>query len=174
MDSSHQNVVPYNPEWASLFISEAEILKPIFADSLVSIEHIGSTSIPSFPSKPIIDIGVLIKSHTEAENFIEPLVELGYAFDRELHNRTEFPERHFFRKGEPTQFHLSIAYADKAKFWPRQLAFRDYLRSHSEARDAYAKLKQELIAADPTGRDTYISGKTEFVNDVLQRAGFNQ
>lgn len=155
-----------------MYAKEAELLRPVFGDALIDIEHIGSTSIPGLSSKPIIDIAVLIRTHHEADSFIEPLMELGYVFNKELHAKTQFPERHFFRKGEPTQFHLSVAYADKAKFWPRQILFRDYLRSHPEARDEYARLKEKLIKEDPTGSDMYISGKTAFVSAVLKETGF--
>lgn len=173
MNPSHEQIVEYKEDWAEAFEKEAEKLKPVFGESLVAIEHIGSTSIPGLVGKPIVDIGVLIKSYEEADNFVEPLATLGYKFDREMHEKTEFPERHFFRKGEPTQFHLSIAYSDKAKFWPRQILFRNYLRTHAEDRDRYGELKKKLLEADPTGVGSYISGKTEFVQEILKKAGFN-
>ncbi len=173
MNSSHEKILESDPKWAEAYAEEAEKLRPVFGESLVEIEHIGSTSIPGLAAKPIVDIAVLIKNHEEADNFIEPLLALGYKFDREMHEKTEFPERHFFRKSEPTQFHLSIAYADKAKFWPRQILFRDYLRSHPEDRDRYGELKKKLLEADPTGVGSYISGKTEFVQEILNKAGFN-
>jgi GrpB-like predicted nucleotidyltransferase (UPF0157 family) len=173
MNSSHEQIIEYSPDWAEAYEGEAEKLKPVFGESLVAVEHIGSTSVPGLVGKPIVDIGVLIKNHEEADNFVEPFAALGYKFDRDLHEKTEFPERHFFRKGEPTQFHLSIAYADKAKFWSRQILFRDYLRSHPEDRDRYGALKKKLLEADPTGVASYISGKTEFIQEILNKAGFN-
>ena len=173
MNSSHKQILPYDPSWADAYKTEAERLKPIFGDSLVGIEHIGSTSVPGLASKPIIDIGVLIKSHMEANNFIESLAILGYVFDRDLHEKTQFPERHFFRKGNPTQFHLSVAYADKAKFWSRQLLFRNYLRTHPEDRRRYEELKKKLIAEDPSGTGAYISGKSELIQEILKKAGFS-
>jgi GrpB-like predicted nucleotidyltransferase (UPF0157 family) len=163
-NTSHEKIVPYNPEWASQYENEAEKLKTVFGDSLLGIEHIGSTSVVGLDSKPIIDIMVLVANSTEADRFILPLAELGYPFDTEVQSQIEFPERHLFRKGNPTQFHLSIAYADKGSFWKRQLAFRDYLREHPEERDRYAELKQNLIKEDPSGQDEYIAGKTELIN----------
>lgn len=172
MDSSHQQIISYDPNWIEIYNTEAQKLKEVFGDSLLGIEHIGSTSVPGLASKPIIDIAVLIENHEDAEKFISALAEIGYIFDEGLHMKTEFPERHLFRKGSPTSSHLSIAYADKGSFWKRQLAFRDYLRTHPKDRDRYATLKQKLIQEDPTGQNGYISGKTELINEILDKTGF--
>lgn len=173
-DASHEQIAQYNPKWNNLYESEAAELKGIFRNDLLGIEHIGSTSVPGLLAKPIIDIMVLVENQEKAEQFIRPLHELGYIFDTDLHSKTQFPERHFFRKGKPTNYHLSIAYKNKGSFWKRQLAFRDYVRSHSEDRDKYASLKQKLIKEDPTGTEKYIQGKTDLINEMLDKAGFEK
>lgn len=173
-DSSHEQVVLYDPEWVDLYEKEADKLKEVFGNDLLGIEHIGSTSVPGLSAKPIIDIMVLVESPEVADQVAPKLQELGYPFDMELHKKTEFPERHLFRKGKPTEFHLSIAYANKGSFWKRQLAFRDYLREHSEEKDRYAELKQKLIEEDPTGQSAYIGGKTDLINEMLDKSGFER
>ena len=85
------------------------------------------------------------------------------------------PERYFWTKGDPIKYHLSIAFTDVGGFWPRQILFRDYLRSNSDARAEYAKLKEELIRKHPsslTGDGAYSQGKTEFVYRILRLAGW--
>jgi GrpB-like predicted nucleotidyltransferase (UPF0157 family) len=171
MDSSHTQILPYNPAWADMYEAEAEKLKAVFGDELLGIEHIGSTSISGLASKQIIDIMVLIDSHENVAKFIPELEKIGYPFDPDSHT-DKSTERHLFRKGNPTQYHLSIAYESRGSFWKRQLAFRDYLRDHPEDRDKYAKLKLELIKKDPTGKDTYIGGKTDLINEILDKSGF--
>lgn len=170
-DSSHEQVALYNPEWVNVYETEAEKLKEVFGDDLLGIEHIGSTSVPGLPAKSIIDIMVLIDSHENAEKYIPKLEAIGYPFDSAAHT-DKSTERHLFRKGNPTEYHLSIAYADRGSFWERQLAFRDYLREHPEERDRYAELKQKLIKEDPTGKNGYIGGKTDLVNEMLDKSGF--
>lgn len=170
-DSSHEKIVPYNPTWIELYKKEAEKIKEVFGDKVLGIEHIGSTSVLGLPSKPIIDIVVLVSNHKDAEEFIPQLKEIGYSFDTTSHTDMS-TERHLLRKGDPTQFHLSIAYTDRGGFWKRQLAFRDYLREHPKERDTYAELKRKLIKEDPTGKNKYISGKTDFVNQILDKAGY--
>ncbi len=172
IDISHTEIQNYNPEWIKVYEEESNKIKELIGDKIIEIEHIGSTSIPDLSSKPIIDIAILISSWEDADNLIGSLESLGYTFDTNLHQSQNNPERHLFRKGNPTEFHLSIAYKDKASFWERQILFRDYLREHPEEREHYAKLKQELITKDPTGKDNYVMGKTDFVMSVLKKAGF--
>lgn len=78
----------------------------------------------------------------------------------------------FFRKGNPTEFHLSVTYEDRGSFLERQLLFRDYLRTNNTDRDEYASLKKDLIKQDPTGLNSYIENKTDFVMKILKKAGF--
>jgi GrpB-like predicted nucleotidyltransferase (UPF0157 family) len=48
--------------------------------------------------------------------------------------------------------------------------FRDYLRTHSEARDAYATLKKELAAQFGSDRISYTAAKHDFIRLLIQRA----
>jgi GrpB-like predicted nucleotidyltransferase (UPF0157 family) len=99
----------------------------------------------------------------DADKFVDSLDQLGYWYDKSKSSG----ERHFFKKGKPTEFHLSIAYTDKGNFWERQILFRDYLRIYPKARNEYSPLKENLLKKDPTGNDYYISGKSEFVQKIL-------
>lgn len=47
-------LVPHNPKWSELFEQEKQSLIDVFGDSIIAIEHIGSTAIPDIPAKPII------------------------------------------------------------------------------------------------------------------------
>jgi len=165
-DISHTILLPYQPAWAKKFDQEKNKLLELFGAKALIVEHIGSTSIPGLSSKPIVDIAVLIEKGEEGDEFIESLKELGYRYDEP----SSSGERHFFRKGDPTEFHLSIAYKDRGGFWDRQTLFRDYLRKHDDLRDEYAWLKAALLERDPTGKDSYIAGKSDFVNKVLDLA----
>ncbi len=169
---SHSVIEEYNPEWKEKFEEEAERIKALLGDKIISIEHIGSTSVPGAISKPIIDMAILISTHKDADSVAESLSELDYPFDLEEHNKTKSHERHLLRKGNPTEYHLSIAYADKASFLERQLLFRDYLRQHPESIEEYNELKRRLIKEDPTGKNGYIGSKTDFVMSILKKAGF--
>ena len=166
MDTSHTHLLTYQFFWNEKFLTEKEKIQNIFGNEALAIEHIGSTSIEGLSSKPIIDIAVLIEKRESGDKFIQPLEELGYLMD----TKNVSTERHFFRKGKPTEFHLSIAYADVGGFWERQILFRDYLRNHPDVRDEYANIKKNLLKNDPTGVENYIHGKTDFILKVLELA----
>jgi GrpB-like predicted nucleotidyltransferase (UPF0157 family) len=53
------------------------------------------------------------------------------------------------------------------------LNLRDYLRKHPQAAAAYGKLKESLAAQFPEDIDSYVSGKTDFILEVLREAGFS-
>jgi len=48
------------------------------------------------------------------------------------------------------------------------------LRSHPDVRDEYAALKKDLIEKYPDGVGEYSEGKTEFVQKVLDLAGWKE
>lgn len=172
LDQSHAEVQEYDPKWKEIYEDEAQKIKDLLGDKITSIEHIGSTSIPGLASKPIIDMAITVPSWKDAQGLIEPLSTLGYPSESTQIDESNAGERWLFRKGNPTRFHLSITYNDRGSFLERQILFRDYLKEHDEARDAYSKLKKELIMKDPTGKDMYIEGKTDFVMSTLKKAGF--
>lgn len=165
-DISHTQLLPHQSSWKKDFQLEKIEIQKVFGNKALHIEHIGSTSIDELPSKPIIDIAVLIEKSEDADKYVQSLDRIGYWYDKE----NSSGERHFFRKGKPTEFHLSIAYLDKGNFWERQILFRDYLRSHPKARDEYATLKESLLGINPTGNKNYIEGKGKFVQKILDLA----
>lgn len=158
---SHTQLLPSQSSWKEKFQAERDKIQNVFGDAAISIEHIGSTSIEGLSSKPIIDIAVMVENHEDADAFTEPLAQIGYRF------HSSSTERHFYVKGDPIEYHLSIAYADRGGFWKRQILFRDYLRNHPEARDEYTRLKESLLKEDPSGSDGYVGGKSEFIQRIL-------
>ena len=46
----------------------------------VAIEHVGSTSVPGLPAKPIIDITVAVQQIGDALRCIPPLATVGYLY----------------------------------------------------------------------------------------------
>jgi len=169
---SHSVIEEYNSEWKEKFEEEADKIKNLLGEKITSIEHIGSTSIPGTISKPIIDMAITISTYKNADGVAESLSELGYPFDKENHDEANSTERHLLRKGNPVEYHLSIAYKDRGCFLERQILFRDYLREHGDAVEEYNKLKRQLIKEDPTGKNGYIESKTDFVMGILKKAGF--
>ena len=51
------------------------------------------------------------------------------------------------------------------------LAVREVLRSHDDLRDAYSEVKTALAADPQMDIDTYLAGKSEVVQQVLEVSG---
>jgi GrpB-like predicted nucleotidyltransferase (UPF0157 family) len=52
-----------------------------------------------------------------------------------------------------------------------QIAVRDYLRAHAESAARYGALKKQLATRFPSDVNSYVFGKTDFVLEILRRAG---
>ncbi len=113
VDSSHIQLVEYDSNWENIFQAESHLIKELFGGVIIVVEHIGSTSIPGLSAEPIIVIAVLISSYENHLFFTENLAELRYEYDQ----KGSSTERHFYRKGMPTQFHLSISFKNQGHFW---------------------------------------------------------
>lgn len=165
-----KGIESYSSEWAKKYEIEAEKIKIALGNEIKDIQHIGSTSIPGMIAKPLIDIGILVVSIDDIDSFTKKLEPLGYVYKPDMSS----PERIFLRKGNPVEFHLSIA-CPKHTFWNRQIVFRDYLRSHPEYIEAYNQLKLHNLKltpeedfADLSKSKTYNQGKGDFVEKVLK------
>ena len=54
------NIVEHDLRWEKMFEIEKAILKKVFNENIIQIEHIGSTSVPNLAAKPIIDIIIIV------------------------------------------------------------------------------------------------------------------
>jgi GrpB-like predicted nucleotidyltransferase (UPF0157 family) len=163
-------LVEYDPRWPELFDAEAGRLREVLGARIGAVEHIGSTSIPGMPAKPVLDLMASVATLEEAQRMIGELEAIGYLWGPR--DMQDVPDRRYFvrnREDGASTHHLSLAEATSV-FWRRQIAFRDYLRANLDSREAYAQLKRELAARFPADRPSYTEGKTGFVSQVLRAA----
>jgi GrpB-like predicted nucleotidyltransferase (UPF0157 family) len=160
-------VVPYRVEWPALFSEEAERLRAVFGPELIALHHIGSTSVPGLPAKPIIDMLPEVRDIRAVDGLNEALAGLGYLARGEY----GIPGRRYFTKGGPTHrtHHMHCFEHDDPGF-ARHLAFRDYLIAHPEEAEAYGRLKLALAQQFPTDIVAYMDGKDAFIKEVERKA----
>lgn len=171
-------IAEYNPAWPAMFEEERERLQGAIGEWEEHIEHVGSTAIPGIGAKPIIDIGVALRSFEDALFCITPLVELGYDCLGEF----GIPRRIYFRKRTKSpvpgqtyddgvsRTHQIHMYEQTHEQFVGHIAFRDFLRSHPDARDEYEALKRRL-ASELEDIEAYADAKSEFVQRIWRLAG---
>lgn len=161
-------VVDYDPAWARHFEQLRASLWEAVHDAAISIEHVGSTSVPGLAAKPIVDLDIVVRSSEESATVIQRLDPLGYTHRGDL----GIVGREAFRNppGGPTH-HLYVCLEGSLGL-RNHLAVRDYLRSHPDKAIAYGELKRQLAEKFPDDIDSYIDGKADFLQGILRASGF--
>jgi len=132
-----------------LFRQEKERIEAALPQAL-AIEHVGSTAVVNLGGKGIIDLAIAVKKK-EMESASAALQRLGYEY------RPSFStsDRWYFVGYRPDpeegnrRYHIHLMDPANPE-WHELIEFREYLRTHPEAAEEYARLKQH--AAD-TARD---------------------
>ncbi|MGY5344046.1 GrpB family protein [Paenibacillus glucanolyticus] len=156
-----------DPAWLNKGLHEVAELKQLLAQyGVVQIEHIGSTSIPGMPAKPIIDVMAKIQSFEEIDCIAEMLEVHRWSYvPPELDGRTY--RRFFVRvRNDRRECHLHLM-LDKEPRWEKQLQFRNRLREQPKWAQQYAELKVKLAQENQDDREAYTAAKTEFIQRVL-------
>ena len=156
----------YDPQWPQRFDAIRSRIAPVLGTFAAAIEHVGSTAVPGLAAKPIIDIDVLLKSTEDLLEVIAKLKAVGYEHEGTL----GVPGRDAFKApAHDIHHHLYICSNPGTEFF-RHIAFRDYLRAHPEDAEDYTRLKRSLAGKFSIDREAYTQAKTDFIEQVLQRA----
>ncbi|WP_338810713.1 GrpB family protein [Agrobacterium leguminum] len=159
-------VVPYDQNWPRHFSAISSDLRQLLGNKVVAIDHVGSTSVPGLPAKPLIDIDITLNGLIDIPAASAALIETGYEargnrYDDDvwafLHSKSTLKRRVYLCPPE-NETHR------------RRLIFRDYLRNHGRVAEAYAFLKEGLARQFPYDGDRYTAEKSGFINDVIERA----
>lgn len=160
-------IVDYDENWPMLYEKEALFIRSVLKDELISIFHIGSTSVKGLKAKPIIDIMPVVSDIEKTDKLNPSFEEAGY----ESMGEFGIANRRYFRKGKDKRtVHVHIFQYDNLYEIERHLIFRDYLRQFPSAREEYGKLKAELALLYPTDIDAYCDGKDSLVKEIEARA----
>ncbi len=157
-----------NPEWPKWFDQIDAYVAPFVAESVVRIDHVGSTSVPGLSAKPIIDIDVVVAHERQIKPAIDLIESAGY---RWVGNLDVEGREAFEPPTEPSlpAHHLYLVVLDNRAHSDHWL-FRDALRSDDETRDRYGSLKRENALLALGDMDRYVALKAAFVAEILSRA----
>ena len=160
-------VVDYDPMWPEIFEQLRTHVGSVLHDVALTVEHVGSTSVPGLAAKPIIDMSVIVASKREVPLAIARLATLGY---EHLGNRG-IEDREAFRHPEGWLAHHLYVCPQGSLAVQNHLAVRDYLRTHPETAQEYGELKKRLAQEFPNDIESYVDGKTNLVLEVLREQG---
>src|SRR6185312_8041776 len=85
-------VTDYDPRWPIWFEELARVYRRALGALVVTVEHVGSTSVPGLAAKPILDIDIVIPSRAVLPDVVAGLAALGYRHqgDRGIPGRDSF------------------------------------------------------------------------------------
>jgi GrpB-like predicted nucleotidyltransferase (UPF0157 family) len=155
----------YDPAWAGAYRCEAARIGGALGTRALRLEHVGSTSVPGLPAKPIIDIVLEVARSSDEPAYVPDLEAAEYGLRiREL---DWFEHRVFKRRDPAVNLHVFSRECPESEMMVR---FRDWLRSNTADRDLYARAKRELASRKWTYVQQYADAKTEVITSILTRA----
>jgi GrpB-like predicted nucleotidyltransferase (UPF0157 family) len=105
------------------------------------VHHVGSTSVPGLPAKPIIDVDLVVADPGDEPSYIPDLVAAGLVHAV----REPWWHGHRLLKGDQPQAFVHVFGPDCPEV-VRHLMFRDWLVEHAEDRERYAEAKRAAAA----------------------------
>ena len=167
-------LVDSDPTWAAQATRLIDRLLHSAGKQIIRVDHIGSTSVPGLPAKPLVDIQVVVADLAAAARVAESARRAGFVhvsgqwFGTDRHG-TDHPEEVVVDADPGRAVNVSIRPV-AAPIWRETLLFRDWLRGHDQERDAYAAMKHRL--ARRPGRDVgdYSQDKMPWISAALSRA----
>lgn len=164
-------VVPYNPNWKTLFEQEkALITNTLSGLKVLNVEHFGSTSVIGLAAKPTIDILVEVQhlSKNLKQSITKMLGTIGYGNMQNTDGENKMTFGKGYDKGDVDIQTYHVHIREKSIKPQDEIYFRDYLRQHPNVRDEYSRLKYELAEKYQFNREDYTQAKTDFIKRVTE------
>ena len=154
----------YDTAWPGLFEREAAHIREALGARALLVEHVGSTSVPGLPAKPVLDIVVAVAESANEASYVPALVAAGYTL--RIRERDWFEHRLLKRDDPPVNVHV---FSNGCPEIDRMIAFRDRLRVDEADRKLYARTKRELAVRDWEYVQHYADAKGKVIERILER-----
>lgn len=152
----------YDSAWPSRFAAVEGRIGSALGDAALTVEHIGSTSVPRLAAKPIIDVLVVVADVEAEQSYVTAMEDAGFVLRvREAgHRMFRTPDRdvhiHVYSSGDPAIRNY--------------LDLRDWLRVDESDRALYAAVKRDLAQRPWSDMNHYAEAKSDVIQQVLGRA----
>lgn len=161
------DVVAYDAGWPIQFGAEAQRIRQALGPLAAEVYHVGSTSIPGMPAKPLIDIAVSVDPAAlpaRLGDCIRAMEGIGYRFYGDFGHRGGY---YFSKDAGPVQTFTAQFHASGSWDLERLLGFRDAARSDPGLFREYSEVKLALASALGRNRGIYYWYKGHWLNDRL-------
>jgi GrpB-like predicted nucleotidyltransferase (UPF0157 family)/GNAT superfamily N-acetyltransferase len=165
-------VHPPSASWPQDFAALAERIGTALGPGALAIEHLGSTSVPGLPAKPVIDVVLSVADPESEADYVDALIAAGFIF--RLRESGWYGHR-LFVAGPGEQAANIHIFAIGSPETSRMRLFRDWLTTHETDREAYARIKlasAALINESGGGMGLvmdYNRDKEPFIRELYQR-----
>lgn len=155
-------VVEYDDSWLAKFSALAAVIGRALGSAALSVEHIGSTSVPGLAAKPIVDVLLTVASVEDEASYVPALEQAGFVL------RVREPNHRMFRTpAKDVHLHVYEPGRQEARDY-RQL--RDWLRSSEPARTLYGETKKRLAEMPWPDMNYYADAKSGVIAQLLAEA----
>lgn len=158
----------YDPRWPLLFQEEQRRIVTALGAAVVSVEHVGSSSVPGLDGRPEIDVlvGVGVGDAADIGECARVLDGLGY----ETTDQPPTPSDGWVLMMKPGQIPFELLVVEhNGPLWTRHLGFRDLLRDDPARAAAYGRLKARWAARYGSDTQGYKKEKQRFWTSVGER-----
>ncbi|MET0999606.1 MAG: GrpB family protein [Marmoricola sp.] len=139
-------VVDPDPGWPEDYAVLAARIQEALGDAALELEHVGSTSVPGLPAKPVIDVCLVVADSADEGAWLPQLEDAGF----DLTVREPWWQEHRCLVGESPRANIHV-FSPGAPEPIRMCLFRDWLREHPDDlalyRDAKLGAAEEANAA---------------------------
>lgn len=176
------SIEPYDPQWALKFLEiQSRLQQILHGVPIISIEHVGSTSIPGLRAKTVIDIDIVI-TQTSLEAADAALTSAGYTSLGEM----DVPGRFVFRepgfgkygpahgRGEDGEVRQNTYVCiEGCASLRNHLDIRKILLNDQDLREEYSNLKASIQDTEFDDIHQYVARKMVVLCKILRAAGWS-
>jgi dephospho-CoA kinase len=181
-------LAPADPTWPDQARRIVNRLKTTCGHKALRVDHIGSTAVPDYDAKDVIDIQITVESLALAEELVEPLLAAGYPrLEHITQDAAKTDARstagRYDHSDDPGLWHKRIhASADPGRptnvhirvdGWPNQqfaLLFVDWLKANPGVRADYLEVKRQADSSGGGNLLRYVTAKEPWFLDAYRRA----